>query len=99
RWPRWPRPPEARRTASFSARPPPRLIVIVRGIEPELRKPPLRLFDDPPALGHLRGVVGGPDFVMKQLAPGVPEELLQLRSRLQEVPGTVQLCDPRRQGS
>src|SRR6185437_458296 len=93
------RPRGARRTASFSARPPPGLIVIVvRGIEPELRKPPLRFLHDPPAFGHLGGVVGGPDFVMKQLTAGIPEELLQLRGRIQEAPPAVQLRNPRRQG-
>src|SRR4029077_13589203 len=45
------------------------------------------------------GVVGGPHFVVKQLAAGVAQQLLQLWRRLQEAPGAVQLRNPRRQGA
>src|SRR5690348_18157914 len=85
------RPPlrETRRTASFVPSPP-RFVVVVL-VEAQCRIPcPLRILDDPAALRHLRGFVRESDFIMEQLAAGVSQELLQLRTPLEQLPSAVE---------
>src|SRR5437016_6317820 len=66
----------------------------VAPLELELPRPSLRVLHDAAALGDLWRVVREPHFVMEQLAACVPEQLLQLRRRLEQAIGSIKLPDP-----
>src|SRR5207302_1321706 len=88
---RSPPPPRATgRTPSFSWNPPPWFVVLVL-VESRacLARLPLRFVHDAAALGHFGRIVGQPDFIVKQLAARVPQQLLQLRDPRQQLPGLV----------
>src|SRR2546426_10544072 len=71
-------------------------LVVAGLVKVQLAEAALRFLDDAAALGDLRRVVGLPDLVMEQLAPGVAEQLLQLRGGVEQPPspGAVQLLNP-----
>src|SRR5207302_7570081 len=92
--PRPPPSPPAGKTGSSGLVLPPGLVVLTRFVEVQVAKAALGFLHDAPALRPFRGVVGLPHFVMEQLTARVAEQALQLRRRVQQSTGTVELLDP-----
>src|SRR3989449_850943 len=85
-------PPRATgRTLSFVPSPPPRFVVLVV-VESGggVARSPLRLVHDAPTLRGLRRIVRHSHLIVKQLAPRVPQEFLELRRSLEQPARPVQ---------
>src|SRR5690349_9571 len=98
---RSPPPPRATgRTLSFVSSPPPEFVVFVV-VESGRRVSclPLRLVHDAPTFSDLRRIVRHAHFIMKQLAPRISQELLQLRHSVEQAPGAIQRLNALRQGA